>query len=132
MGSPHVRKKVMRIAALDIGTNTALLLIAEGDDAATLTIVREEHAIPRLGEGVDRNGAIGAEALARLDEVLTRYKQIVAEASVDKIDAVGTSALRDASNRDEVLGHIAAVLGTKVRLITGDEEARLTYMGGVS
>jgi exopolyphosphatase/guanosine-5'-triphosphate,3'-diphosphate pyrophosphatase len=124
-------KSDMRVAAIDIGTNTALMLIADGE-ADTLSVVRDEHAIPRLGEDVDKTKRIGKEAIERLDEVLTCYRQLLAEHKIDTVEAVGTSALRDASNSQEVRDHIESKFNIQVRLISGDEEARLTYLGAVS
>lgn len=130
MGSAHVFE-VMRVAALDIGTNTALMLIAEGE-GDRLKVIRDEHSIPRLGEDVDKTKRIGEQAIARLDEVLRRYRTIIDESGVEMVNAVGTSALRDASNSREVRKHIEQLFGVSVRLITGEEESRLTYMGAVS
>lgn len=121
----------MRVAAIDIGTNTALLLIVEGDEHS-FTIVQEEHEIPRLGEDVDKTQKISAGAIQRLDAVLARYHEIIISSAIDAIDAVGTSALRDADNGADVIEHIRSMYEIPLRLISGDEEARLTYLGAVS
>lgn len=121
----------MRVAAIDIGTNTALMLIAEGGHGS-LRVVRDEHSIPRLGEDVDKIKSIRERAIQRLDEVLARYQKLIEESSVDKVDAVGTSALRDATNSQEVRDHIHKTYGIPIRLVTGDEEAQLTYVGALS
>ncbi len=131
MGSTADGKAVMRVAALDIGTNTALLLIGEGD-GDTFSILEDVHAIPRLGEDVDKTHVIGKEAVLRLDEILFHYSDLMTSAGVDIIDAVGTSALRDAENSHAVREHIRNDFGIPIRLISGDEEARLTYLGAVS
>ncbi|MFN3385605.1 MAG: Ppx/GppA family phosphatase, partial [Candidatus Thermochlorobacter sp.] len=86
-----------RIAALDIGTNTALLLIADLDTAAkALTTILNAQEIVRLGKGVDAAGNINADAVARLIECLKKYLQVIEHYGVQQIVAVGTSALRDA------------------------------------
>lgn len=124
INEPH-----MRIAALDIGTNTALMLIAEHDDNTILRTIRDEHSIVRLGEGVDKTHRINEDAYQRLSEILARYKKIIAEENVDRIAAIGTSALRDAENKDNIISRIQNDFGISVEVISGDEEAALTYRG---
>jgi exopolyphosphatase/guanosine-5'-triphosphate,3'-diphosphate pyrophosphatase len=121
----------VRVAAIDIGTNTALMLIAEAN-GSSFSILEDIHAIPRLGEDVDKTHVISEAAVHRLDEVLSRYQQIIGELGINIVDAVGTSALRDAENSNEVCDHIRRSFNIPVRLIPGDEEARLTYLGAVS
>src|SRR5205809_882294 len=92
----------MRIAVLDIGTNTVLLLVCEiaGD---TVRVLRDDHAIARLGEGVDRNRLISDEAFQRFLSILQEHLVTIRELNVQTIVAIGTSALRDAENRDDIL-----------------------------
>jgi exopolyphosphatase / guanosine-5'-triphosphate,3'-diphosphate pyrophosphatase len=131
VGSAYIRTELVRVAAIDIGTNTALMLIAEAN-GSRFSILEDVHAIPRLGEDVDKTHLISEAAVHRLDEVLSRYQEIISESGVSMVDAVGTSALRDAENSKEVCDHIQRSFNIGVRLIPGDEEARLTYLGAVS
>ncbi|CAN5637922.1 Ppx/GppA phosphatase family protein [soil metagenome] len=125
----------MRVASIDIGTNTVLLLVAERDARLgrdTLVAVREEATITRLGEGVDVARTLLPEAIARTNDCLTRYAAIARELGVEKIAVVGTSAMRDAGGGDAVRSHVKSVLGVEARTISGEEEARLTFRGALS
>ncbi len=122
----------MPVAAIDIGTNTVLLLVAQRDASGTLVAVREEATITRLGEGVDVARALKPEAIARTNECLGRYAAICKELGVTKVDVVGTSAMRDAGGGDAVRAHVKQAFGVEARTISGDEEARLTFRGALS
>ena len=122
----------MRVASIDIGTNTVLLLVAERDASGTLVAVREEATITRLGEGVDVSRVLKPEAIARTNECLTRYGALCRELGVEKTAVVGTSAMRDAGGGDAVREHVRSALGVDARTISGDEEARLTFRGALS
>ena len=93
---------VMRVATIDIGTNTVLLLVAERDPQGALVAVREEATITRLGEGVDVARKLKPEAIARTNACLTSYAALCREAGVATTAIVGTSAMRDAGGGDEV------------------------------
>jgi exopolyphosphatase / guanosine-5'-triphosphate,3'-diphosphate pyrophosphatase len=121
----------MRVAAIDIGTNTVLLLVAEMRDG--LLVAVEEHAtITRLGQGVDQTRQLAPEAVERTNACLDRYAEIVTRLGVTKIDVVGTSAMRDAGGGEAVRAHVKARFGVEARTISGDEEARLTFGGALS
>ena len=122
----------MRIAAIDIGTNTILMLIADVSADGSLTVVRDEHVIARLGKGVDSLRRITPETFARVHSHLERYKNIADSCQVDKIVAGGTSALRDAANANEFTGFIRQSLGIDIEVLSGQKEAELTYQGAVS
>lgn len=125
--------RMNRIATLDIGTNTALLLIADLDAATkTLATVFDAQEIIRLGKGVDAAGNINAEAVLRLTECLKRYLRLIEQYGATRIIAVGTSALRDARNRDEVIEHVAKETGIRIKMLSGSEEAELTFLGAVA
>ncbi|MCU0453792.1 MAG: Ppx/GppA family phosphatase [Bacteroidetes bacterium] len=119
----------MRIAAIDIGTNTVLMLVADLSAERTVSVVRDEHAIARLGQGVDRERRISPEALRRADDTLRHHLALASDLKVDRIVAVGTSALRDAANRDGILAHWQKEFGIDVQVIPSEEEARLTFLG---
>jgi exopolyphosphatase/guanosine-5'-triphosphate,3'-diphosphate pyrophosphatase len=122
----------MRVATIDIGTNTVLLLVAERGADGELVAVEERATITRLGQGVDATSALRPEAIARTNECLSEYAAVISAARVDRVAVVGTSAMRDARGGEEVRAHIARALGVEARVISGDEEARLTFTGAVS
>src|SRR5438309_1711637 len=95
----------MKFAVIDIGTNTVLMLVV-GSDGGAVHVLRDEHSIARLGEGVDRSGVISEAALQRLLTVLNKYKDIADATAVDSITAIATSAMRDAQNRDEIISRV--------------------------
>jgi len=122
----------MRIASIDIGTNTILMLIVESNGNLDFQILNQQFSTPRLGEGVDKNGIINQNAIERASEVLINYKKICDEYKVDIIKAVGTSALRDAKNSYEVLKIFKSILNYDVEVISGEKEAYLSFIGSVS
>jgi exopolyphosphatase/guanosine-5'-triphosphate,3'-diphosphate pyrophosphatase len=121
-----------RVATIDIGTNTVLLLIAEVQSGGVLSAVEERATITRLGEGVDKERKLSAAAIERTNDCLSRYADAIRAAGVERIAVVGTSAMRDAQGGEAVRAHVERVLGVEARVISGDEEARLTYAGAVS
>ncbi len=120
-----------RLAGLDLGTNTFLLLIADVN-ANTLTPLFEKETVVRLGKGVDANGNLNAEAMQRGLACLHEYAKSAREHGCEKILAVGTSALRDAKNREEFLQIAKQETGIAINVISGETEARLTYRGALS
>lgn len=121
-----------RIAAIDIGTNTVLLLVAEVDSKSQIVPLVQKEIVVRLGKGVDRTGNLDAEAIGRAIQALRGYKQTAHEHGVSAILASATSAVRDANNRDDFLRRVQTDLNMDVRVLTGEEEARLTYRGALS
>jgi len=121
-----------RIAAIDIGTNTALLLVAEIRHRREIHPLIQKETIVRLGEGVDKTGALKQEAIARTLTALNDYVETAHDAGAKVILASGTSALRDAKNRDLFIEQVNQLLNIDVQVLTGDEEARLTYLGALS
>jgi exopolyphosphatase/guanosine-5'-triphosphate,3'-diphosphate pyrophosphatase len=122
----------MRVATIDIGTNTILLLVAERDARGELVAVREEATITRLGQGVDKTKHLAPEAIVRATDCLGRYADIVKDLGVARVDVVGTSAMRDAGGSDEIRAFVRARLGVDARVISGEEEARVTFAGALS
>ncbi len=116
----------MRLATIDIGTNTAQLLVAERDQTGLHRLHTAERFV-RLGEGVDARGRIGPEARERLLDTLRDHLQVARAYGVDQLSAAGTSALRDAANRDAVLASVRDTLGLSVDLLSGTEEATWSY-----
>ena len=122
----------MRVATVDIGTNTVLLLVAERGSDGQLAPVAEHATITRLGQGVDQTRTLAPEAVERTKTCLDRYADIVAELGASRVAVVGTSAMRDAGGGDVVRAHVKACFGVDARTISGDEEARLTFAGALS
>ncbi len=124
----------MRVAAIDIGTNTVLLLVADGG-GGFLRAAAERATITRLGEGVDRTRRLSPAAVARTIECLEGYARDVRELGAERVAVVGTSAMRDAEGGGEVRARVRALFGVEARVLSGEEEARLTFrgaMGGIA
>ena len=119
-----------RVAAVDCGTNTIKLLVADLDAAtgAEHELVREMRMV-RLGQDVDRTGRLADEALARTFAAIDEYAAIVAAHDVDEIRFCATSAARDADNAAEFAAGVEARLGVRPQVVTGAEEAQLSYDG---
>lgn len=113
-------------AVIDIGSNSVLLLVAQRAEDGSLEIDRDEARIARLSEGVSTSGRISEAAIERTVGILADYRRI-AEAASAQIEAVATEGLRMAENQEDFLVAAREVLGQPVRLISGDEEARLSY-----
>ncbi len=122
----------MRLATIDIGTNTVLLLVAEVDDSGIITPLAFEQRIPRLGRDVDRSGAIQIAAFDKIAWILNEYKNLAKQLRAERIIACGTSAVRDASNNKEFLSYVKSVTGIDVEVLSGEAEALWTYRGAIS
>jgi len=121
---------VTRVAAIDCGTNSIRLLVADVDPTAgTLVDLERRMEVVRLGQGVDRTGRIAPEALARTLDAARRYAAICADLGVEAIRFVATSASRDAENRDEFVAGVRDALGVEPEVIGGVEEASLSFRG---
>ena len=117
----------MKISTIDIGTNTALLLIAEWD-GKNVKMIRDEARITRLGQGLHSHPAFLTESQERTLKVLREYRQYCTQAGVEKIIAVGTAAFRKAKNAMEFVDRVEKELGFRIRIISGEEEAQLSYL----
>ena len=117
-----------RVAAIDCGTNSIRLLIADinGDNFQEIT---REMEIVRLGQGVDATGKFDPEAIERTLTATRRYAEIIASKGVEKIRFCATSATRDASNRDLFIDGVREILGIEPEVIPGTEEAELSFIG---
>lgn len=120
-------------AAIDIGTNTVLLLVGEVQNNE-LTIAHEEYRIPRLGKEVDHAKILHVESIERVLNVLLEYKSILEEQfpDLEKVTVTATSAVRDAANRNAFIALTKEKTGFDIVLLSGDEEARLTYFGALA
>ncbi len=120
----------MRVAAIDCGTNSVRLLVADADGGA-LREVHRETRIVRLGQGVDRTGVLAPEALERTRAALADYAATIAALTAQRVRLVATSATRDAANRDEFAALVRATLGVDAEVVSGTEEAALSFAGAV-
>ena len=118
-------------AAIDLGTNTFLLLIAEIKDG-DLKPVYQQAKIIRLGRDVDKSRHLSEAAMGRAHDCLAHFSRVAQEFNAITVTACGTSALRDAENRDVFIKRIADETGIRIEVISGEEEARLSYLGAIS
>jgi len=122
----------MRVAVVDLGTNSTRLLIADvGDDGHVEEIARRS-TVTRLGQDLERTGVLAAEAMQRVATVLEEYRGVIDELDVDVATGVLTSAARDAANGADLTTLVCDRYAIDARTITGDEEAQLTYLGATS
>jgi exopolyphosphatase/guanosine-5'-triphosphate,3'-diphosphate pyrophosphatase len=121
-----------RVAAIDCGTNSIRLLIAEPAAGGGLVDVTREMRIVRLGQGVDRTGRLAPEAIARTRDALVEYAELIDKHGASAVRMVATSATRDAANRADFAAMVHAVLGAEPEVITGSEEAALSFAGAVA
>jgi exopolyphosphatase / guanosine-5'-triphosphate,3'-diphosphate pyrophosphatase len=119
---------VTRVAAVDCGTNSLRLLVADVSDGV-LTDVRREMRVVRLGEGVDRTGVLAPQALERTRAALADYAETCRVLAVERTRMVATSATRDATNRDEFTSLVQDVLGIPPEVVSGADEAALSFDG---
>ena len=122
----------MRVAAIDIGTNSTRLLIADVEPDGTVTELDRRSIVTRLGQGVDVSGTLSDEAMERVFAALVPYRQAADEQGVEVTTGVLTSAVRDASNGAAFQAQVRERFGFAVDTITGDREAQLTFRGATS
>lgn len=124
--------KTMIRSAIDIGTNTILMLIAEYDEkTGNIKTILDIQRVPRLGKGVDSNRNILPESIQKAIDILEEYNDISEDHDSDKITATATSFIRDSHNRDEFIAAVKLNTGIKIEVLSGDDEAKWTYAGGV-
>lgn len=118
----------MKLASIDVGTNSVRLLITEYKNNKFMTVKRCMQ-ITRIGENLEKTGKISVNSTRKTLEVLSRFNHLIKEESVERIRAVGTRALRQASNSDWFLSDIYKKLGINIEIISGEEEAKLSLYG---
>ncbi|MDX2728619.1 MULTISPECIES: Ppx/GppA phosphatase family protein [Streptomyces] len=119
-----------RVAAIDCGTNSIRLLVADADPATGELIELDRRMeIVRLGQGVDRTGRLAPDALERTFAACRRYAAVIKEHGAEKLRFVATSASRDAENRDEFVRGVLDILGVEPEVISGDQEAEFSFEG---
>jgi len=122
----------VRVAAIDIGTNSVLLLVAEVGSDGSLRRLVDRATITRLGQGVDRSGELASEAVARTLACIDDYADEIREHGVDIVGAVGTSAMRDARGSDAFVAGFEQRVGVVPEVISGRREAELTFDGALT
>jgi len=125
-----------RVAAIDCGTNSIRLLVADvtvgPGGVLSLRDVHREQRVVRLGKGVDATGVLDPAALERTRVALADYTAVLRRKGTERVRMVATSATRDARNRDDFFGMVRTTLGVDAEIISGDEEARLSFAGAVN
>jgi exopolyphosphatase/guanosine-5'-triphosphate,3'-diphosphate pyrophosphatase len=124
-----------RVGAVDIGTNSVRLLVAEVDGSgrgARLVTLDRRMRITRLGQGVDRTRTLAPDAIERTLTVLREYREALDELDVTRVRATATSAARDSTNRDEFFTAVREQAGIEPELLTGEEEAALSFLGATA
>src|SRR3954454_6714977 len=119
------------IAVVDIGTNSTRLLVARLEDGRVEELERQSK-VTRLGQDVDSTGRLADEAVERVFRVLDEYKGLIDDIGAERVVALATSAVRDSENGDEFRSAVHDRFGFDLRTISGDEEARLTFLGATS
>lgn len=122
----------MRVASIDLGTNSTRLLVADVDDAGALTEVASRSVVTRLGEGVDRAGVLSDAGMERVLAVIAEYCEVTDELGAEQRVAVLTSAGRDAANGTAFAQTITERHNLPTRVLSGDEEASLVFAGATS
>jgi len=126
-GSREIAEGCVRIAAIDIGSNSIRQIIADVAPDGTIRVIDEMKAAPRLGAGVAQTGRLRESAMRDALDALARMAILSKQMGVSRADAVATSAVRDAENGAEFIASVREVTGVRVRILDGDEEARLSY-----
>lgn len=119
----------MLLAGIDIGTLTCRLLIADVSPQGTLTVVKSDRQILRLGQGVDEGRRLSTAAMARVVKALSEWRTLIHLYPVTATVVVATSAVREATNRDHFMSWVARETGFDVEALSGEEEAQRTFLG---
>jgi exopolyphosphatase / guanosine-5'-triphosphate,3'-diphosphate pyrophosphatase len=120
------------VAAIDVGTNTVLLLVARREADGSLTPLVDAYRVPRLGVGVDARKILHPDAVSRVIAVLEEYRAIAVSHHAAKIVACATSAVRDAANRSEFMADVLRRTGLQLEVLSGEDEALLSFHGALS
>lgn len=124
--------RLVRVAVVDLGTNTTRVLVADVDDSQRVHELERRTTVTRLGEGVDATGRLADAAIDRVARVLDEYKAAMDELQPERVVALATSATRDAANGHEFRQLLHDRYGFDARIIPGEEEARLTFAGATA
>ena len=121
-----------RIAAIDIGSNSIRQIVADVSGGGGIQVVDEMKAAPRLASGLGETGLLADDAMKRAIEEISRMATLARQLGAERIEAVATSAVRDASNGDEFLHRVLRETGLEVRVLDGEEEARLSFRSALA
>ncbi|MBI9072117.1 MAG: hypothetical protein JEY94_10995 [Melioribacteraceae bacterium] len=122
----------MKIASIDIGSNTVLMLIAVIDKKKAVSSINNYYRMPRLAKGLDKSGEISEEKLEEFFEVLNEYKQIILKEKCDKILVNATAAMRNAKNSDSIIKVVKEKFEININVIDGNTEAEYSFLGATS
>ena len=120
-----------RVAVIDVGTNSARLLVADVDGGRVEKVERRS-TVTRLGRGVDLSGRLAAEAIEDACAAVGEYVEAIDDFGVEAVDAIATSAVRDADNGAAFIAELRERFALSARVLDGEEEARLTYLGATA
>lgn len=122
---------MLRVAIIDVGTNSVLLLAADITIPGAVSILREEARITRLGEGMGRSRTINPAAIQRTIDTLVEYKELCGEYSVKTINVIGTEVFRHARNANDVIKRIKEDSDLDVEVLSGEEEAEYSFLSAI-
>jgi exopolyphosphatase/guanosine-5'-triphosphate,3'-diphosphate pyrophosphatase len=121
-----------RIAAIDIGSNSVRQIVADVSSAGSIQVVDEMKAAPRLASGLGETGQLDVDAMTRAVEAVARMATLARQLGAERVEAVATSAVRDASNAADFLQRLQRETGLRVRVLDGEEEARLSFRSALA
>src|SRR3954469_2048324 len=121
-----------RIAAIDIGSNSVRQIVADVSPDGTITVVDEMKAAPRLGADLDDTGMLGSQSMERAAEAIGRMAMLARQLGAERVEAVATSAVRDAANAEQFVARVRQEAGLTVRIIDGADEARLSFLSALA
>jgi exopolyphosphatase/guanosine-5'-triphosphate,3'-diphosphate pyrophosphatase len=126
------REGVVRVAAIDIGSNSVRQIVADVSADGTIRVVDEMKAAPRLGAGLSASGDLDPAAVDRAVEAITRMHTLAGQLGASRIEAVATSAVREASNGSAFIARVREATGLRIRVLSGQQEARLTFRSALA
>jgi exopolyphosphatase / guanosine-5'-triphosphate,3'-diphosphate pyrophosphatase len=126
--SPHTR----RIAAIDIGSNSIRQIVADVTPDGVITVIDEMKEAPRLGADLDGTGQLGTQSMQRATEAIGRMATLARQLGATRVEAVATSAVRDAANAEQFVARVRQEAGLPIRVISGEDEARLSYLSALA
>jgi exopolyphosphatase/guanosine-5'-triphosphate,3'-diphosphate pyrophosphatase len=120
---------MLKLALIDVGSNSIHMIIAEVQPDFSYKVIDRHKNVARLGDDTFKTGYLSTEAIARGSEVMRNFTMLARNRGVSRIEAVATSAIREAANGGELIEHVERQTGIRIRVVTGLEEARLIYLG---
>ena len=121
-----------RLAAIDVGSNSIRMIVADVDSDGTISVVDEMKAHPRLGRGLAANGALSTDSMDLAVDALQRMAQLAKQHGAERVEAIATSAVRDATNAEFFLARVKQHTGLKLRVVSGEDEARLSFRSALA